>query len=131
MLGEQGDVQNLIVAQPPPSLVPSFAPPANVQCGKDKKVQLDIVAQNIAFDPTCLVADAGKPFTVNFDNEDAGTPHNIDIFDEQGGTSLASTPVQNGPTKETLPVNALDAGSYFFQCDVHPQQMTGTLAVVK
>jgi Cupredoxin-like domain len=131
MLGVQGDVQNLIVAQPQPSLVPSFAPPANAECGKDGKVQLDIVAQNIAFDPTCLVADAGKPFTINFDNEDAGTPHNIDVFDEQGGTSLASTPVQNGPTKETLNVNALDAGSYFFQCDVHPQQMTGTLAVVK
>jgi Cupredoxin-like domain len=131
MVGVQGDVQNLIVAQPQPSLVPSFAPAASAECGKDKKVQLDIVAQNIAFDPTCLVADSGKPFTINFDNEDVGTPHNIDIFDEQGGTSLASTPVQNGPTKETLNVNALDAGNYFFQCDVHPQQMTGTLAVVK
>jgi plastocyanin len=131
MLGVQGDVQNLIVAQPQPSLVPSFAPAAPSECGKDKKVLLDIIAQNIAFDPTCLVADAGKSFTINFDNEDSGTLHNIDIYDEQGGTSLASTEPQTGPTKETLDVNALDAGSYFFQCDIHPQQMTGTLAVVK
>jgi plastocyanin len=131
MLGVQGDVQNLIVAQPQPSLVPSFAPAAPSECGKDKKVQLDIIAQNIAFDPTCLVADAGKSFTINFDNEDSGTLHNIDVYDEQGGTSLASTEPQTGPTKETLDVKALDAGSYFFQCDIHPQQMTGTLAVVK
>jgi plastocyanin len=36
-----------------------------------------------------------------------------------------------GPLQESLPVGALAAGSYYFQCDVHPLQMFGTLAVVK
>jgi plastocyanin len=32
-----------------------------------------------------------------------------------------------GPQKVTYQVPALKAGTYSFQCDVHPQQMTGTL----
>jgi plastocyanin len=131
MVGEQGDVQNLIVAQPQPSLVPSFGATSTAECGKDKKVQLTLTAPAVSFDPTCLVADAGNPFTIDFDNQDPANQHNLDVLDKQGGTSLGSTDVATGPVKQTLDLNALDQGDYYFQCDVHPTQMFGTLAVVK
>jgi plastocyanin len=135
MVGVQGDLQNILVANPPPSIVPSFGASGPVTC-TGKKAVLDVVAQNTAFDPTCLIAPAGSPFTINFDNKDTGATgtHNVDVYDKNpadGGTSLAALVPKPGPLQESLPVGALDAGSYYFQCDVHPLQMFGTLAVVK
>jgi plastocyanin len=132
MLGVVGDVQNLIVANPQPSITVSVAPPSTATCGKDKKVQLDLVAQNTAFDPTCLTASAGTAFAITFNNKDSGIAgtHNVDVFDKKGGTSIAALEPKPGPYTETLQVGALDAGTYYFQCDVHPLQMFGTLAVV-
>ncbi len=132
MVGVQGDVQNIVVANPPPSIVPSFGASGPANC-TGKKAVLDVVAQNTAFDPTCLIAPAGSPFTINIDNKDTGAAgtHNVDVYDKQGGTSLAALTPKPGPIQENLPVGALAAGSYYFQCDVHPLQMFGTLAVVK
>jgi plastocyanin len=134
MLGVQGDVQNLIVAQPQPSLVPS-PPAAAANCGQDKTVQLDIVALGVAFDPTCLVADASKPFTINFDDKDNAASvgqHNIVITETSdiASKALFTGDLVTGPATVRYPVQALDAGTYGFHCQVHPQ-MTGTLAVVK
>ena len=36
-----------------------------------------------------------------------------------------------GPGSVTYQVDALPAGSYFFRCDVHPTQMTGTFVIAK
>jgi plastocyanin len=95
------------------------------------------VAEGTAFDPTCLVAPAGEPFSIDFDNrDDAGAtgPHNIAIaVDEAAITAdpiFTGDPV-NGPDTVTYDVPAIpDEGSYFFRCDFHPATMTGTLAVV-
>jgi plastocyanin len=132
MVGIQGDVQNILVANPQPSIVPSFGGTGPATC-TGKKAVLDIVAQNTAFDPTCLIAPAGSSFTINFDNKDTGAAgtHNVDVYDKKGGTSLAALTPKPGPIQETLNVGALATGTYYFQCDVHPLQMFGTLAVVK
>jgi plastocyanin len=92
---------------------------------------LDIVALGIAFDPTCLVAQAGEAFTVTFENNDAGILHNFEILTEAGGEVIAATEQKLGTYTDELPVDALDAGTYYFQCIVHPGPMNGALAVVE
>ena len=74
MVGVQGDVQNILVANPPPSIVPSFGASSSANCGQDKKVLLDISATGTSFDTTCLVGPASKGFTINFDNKATRDP---------------------------------------------------------
>jgi plastocyanin len=129
MVGYLGDLADVVVARPSPSLTVSQQPTAPTQeCGKDKKVALDLTAQGIAFLETCLVAAPGD-FTIDFTNKDVGTNHNVDVLDKQGGKSLGATTVTAGPDEQTLDLS-LDAGQYFYQCDVHAN-MTGELVVVQ
>ena len=88
---------------------------------------ITIKAQNIAFDQSSIDASAGQAFTITFDNEDAGVPHNLDVKDSTGA-SVAKTDISNGPVTANLQVPALSAGTYTFVCDVH-SNMTGTLTV--
>jgi len=85
---------------------------------------LHIAAQNLAFDTKCLAAPAGQPFTIAFENKDAA-PHNVDIYTQdpaQGGTHLAGAKDVNDAVTSattTYDIDPLDAGKYYFQCDVH------------
>jgi mono/diheme cytochrome c family protein/plastocyanin len=84
-------------------------------------------AQNIAFVNKELTAPADQAFQIEFDNQDPGQPHNIEIKDASGATVFKGD-IVTGPTKTTYSVTALKAGSYPFVCSVHPN-MTGTLTV--
>jgi plastocyanin len=91
---------------------------------------LQVSAQNVAFDKKCLAAPANKAFTITFDNKDSGVPHNVDIFTNSSATkSLFKGAIVTGPKTTTYHVPALPAGTYFFRCDIHPTQMTGTFVV--
>ena len=74
-----------------------------------------------------IQAAAGQAFAIEFDNQDQGILHNIDIKDASG-TSVFKGDLVTGPAKTTYQVPLLAAGSYMFQCDVHPT-MTGTVVV--
>jgi plastocyanin len=133
--GVQGDVGELAVAAPSPTVNPAdVAPPptgGGGECGADGEILLDIEAQaGNTFSTDCLVAAAGEGFTINYSNADT-VPHNIDVYIEQGGESLATTDILPGPLEDPLDVDPLDAGEYYFQCDVHPTTMFGTLAVAE
>ena len=120
-------------ATPPPA--PSPAPGASGEPGASGApapgpgTELAVTAKNIAFTPTELTAPANSPITINFDNQDAGTPHNIKIFKGQiGGDVVFDGKIIPGVAVETYQVGPLAAGSYPFECFVHPN-MTGTLTV--
>jgi len=87
-----------------------------------------ITAKAIAFDKSELTLPAGMEAPLPFDNQDSGIPHNVSIYTEEGGEALFQGEIITGPEKIDYPVPALEAGTYYFQCDVHPQ-MNGTVTV--
>ena len=100
----------------PSGAAPSTDPNAKV---------VTITAASIAFTETAVTAPAGAPFTLSFDNQDAGIPHDVQIKDASGAV-VFKTDTFSGAEKRDFPVPALAAGSYPFACTVHPN-MTGTL----
>ena len=102
----------------------SSAPAASVAPGT---TTLTLSATNTAFDETTLTAPADKPFAIAFTNNDAGTSHNVEIKDSTGADAFKGT-IFAGVATQTYSVPALKAGSYTFNCTVHPT-MTGTITV--
>jgi cytochrome c oxidase subunit 2 len=97
---------------------------------------LSVTAKNTAFDTKCLAAPADQAFTIKFDNQDAGVPHNVAIYTKdpaQGGTLLggatSATDTITGPATTSYQVKPLQPGTYLFRCDVHPTAMFGTFVV--
>jgi plastocyanin len=95
---------------------------------------LNLLARNTTFDAGCLAAPAGTAFTIDLDNQDPGVPHSVSIFSanpssDSNAQELFKGQVVSGPTQITYHVQALPAGTYHFQCAVHPSQMNGTLVV--
>lgn len=72
---------------------------------------------------------AGRPFTICFSNNDEGVPHSVAIAMEHGGDTIFSGETITGPETIVYDVSALDAGTYHFHCEVHPDTMTGILSV--
>jgi plastocyanin len=110
--------------------------PASLPC-EPAGTELSIVAPSASgqgvlaftFDKECLAAPVGEALKIHFRNE--GTTHNLSIYTNRS----AATPVFRGRnvlggeafTYEVGPVEL--PGVYFFRCDLHPQQMTGTFVV--
>lgn len=101
----------------------SGAPPSQVPAGEVLRES----ATGIKFDVGTLNAPADTPFSIEFVNNDAGIPHNIEIKDA-GGASLYKGEIFNGVATMTYSVPGLPAGTYTYICTVHPN-MTGTLTV--
>lgn len=88
-------------------------------------VVVDITASGIAFTTTSVTVPADAPFVIAFDNQDATTPHNVEIKDAAGATVFKGA-IFSGAATQQYQVPALAAGEYPFVCSVHPN-MTGTL----
>ena len=95
-------------------------------CRRAEGGRVTIVAKGIAWDTDCLEAPEVEPLTIVVDNQDRGVPHNIHLTD---ATDEPETELEDGPVVQELDVT-LDAGSYEFVCDVHPN-MVGTLRMTE
>ena len=104
-------------------------PPAD--CAKVASGVITLSAKDTKFSAPCLVANAGEAFTIHFTNDDA-MPHNVAVYTD----TTKSTVIMKGdiiPNKGDeidYKVDAQDAGQYYFDCQVHPEVMNGTLYVV-
>lgn len=89
---------------------------------------VEVTAADLEFSVDTITATAGEAFTVSFTNSE-GVPHNFSVYAEEGGDEIAvGNVVSEGETDE-VSIDALEPGEYFFVCDVHPQEMTGTIVV--
>jgi plastocyanin len=90
--------------------------------------RVTVTAQDLQFDTDRIELPAG-PSTIHFENDAAGIQHNIAIFtDSSLGTNLFRGEIVTGPATVDYAIPALDPGSYYFHCDVHPT-MSGTVEV--
>jgi cytochrome c oxidase subunit II len=94
-------------------------------------VVVDLTAQDIAFDKQTITVPAGAHVVVDFDNRDSGVPHNFAVYRTPAAQDeIFSGEIITGPATISYEFTAPETpGDYFFRCDVHPVQMTGTLVV--
>ena len=133
LLGSYGEGE-FAFALPSPTIEPKratgmpTAPPTD--CDAADNGVATVVAEGLSFtDGSCIAVPAGAPFQILFDNRDDAAAlgqHNIAIFTSANDLAnpLFRGDLVSGPAEATYDVGALDAGQYFFHCDVHPQ-MTG------
>jgi plastocyanin len=88
-----------------------------------------ITAKNIRFDKAVLEFRAESPSILRFKNKDTD-PHNVAIYNDASlsKTIFSFDPIP-GPISQDFQFTAPPEGRYFFRCDVHPQQMRGTVVV--
>lgn len=89
---------------------------------------VEVTADDMAFNVDTITAPAGESFTVTFTNNEA-VPHNFSVYTEEGGEEIAVGNVINEGETDEITIEGLEPGEYFFVCDVHPTEMTGTLVV--
>lgn len=90
---------------------------------------VEITADDLAFNASVIEATAGEAFTVTLVNNESAQ-HNFSVYTEEGGDVIVQGGVIGGP-EQSVPVEvpALEAGEYFFVCDIHANDMTGTIVV--
>ncbi len=86
-------------------------------------------SQGSKFVQASLEAPAGQAFDIEFENGDTGTMHNFSIYTDDSATKSLYTGQFFSSGTQTEHVPALDAGTYYFRCDVHPTTMYGDLTV--
>ena len=73
-------------------------------------------------------APADTAFSIEFDNQDAAIPHNVEIKDAPGSRGVQGRDLHRRRDAQTTTSRRSPPGSYPFVCTVHPN-MTGTLTV--
>lgn len=103
-------------------------------CGSQVETQLgtigesaaDISAADLAFDRAELEVPAGTAVGLVFENRESA-PHNVAVYaDASADEALFVGAIFGGPASRQYELPVLQAGTYFFRCDVHPD-MHGTL----
>lgn len=105
-------------------------PPPCEPDGTELAIVAPVGAVSEGFDTDCLAAPAGEDFTIDFDNQDTGQPHNVAIYaSSDAAQDFFVGEIITGPEQITYEPDAIDeTGTFYFQCDVHPN-MNGAFVV--
>jgi plastocyanin len=84
-----------------------------------------ITSGALEFGTSSLEAPADRPWTMRYVNQSL-MPHNVAIYTDATATEpvFVGDTIEQGDTVYAVP--ALETGTYFFRCDIHPD-MKGTL----
>jgi plastocyanin len=88
----------------------------------------EIKALNLVFDLTEIELPAGEEAAIHFVNQDS-LEHNLSIYTSEAADEdlFLGELIHRGET--TYEVGPLEAGTYYFRCDVHPTTMEGSVIV--
>jgi plastocyanin len=111
--------------------LPSGGEPPEDCARVDAEGVISVSADDLEFDVPCMVATAGEAFTIHFENRE-NIPHDVAVYtDSSRDNEIMRGAVITGPDQSTdYDVPAQDAGTYYFNCTVHPA-MNGSLYVVE
>ena len=88
-----------------------------------------MTAKDLAFDTSTIELTAGQVTTLTFSNQDPGVQHDIAIYeDDTLAVELFKGEIITGPDEIGYEIPALDPGTYYFLCLVHPT-MNGSVVV--
>ena len=136
LVGGYGDFEDVPFAEPSPTPtgpISTQPPDTGTECTPVQGGTVTVVAQSISFtEGDCIAAASGEAFSIEFDNRDEATQHNIEIFagEEPTGDTVFEGDLVTGPDQATFNVPALDAGIHAFNCVVHPT-MVGRVEVTE
>lgn len=130
----------LALPSPQPTATGGTAPAAECEpAGTDLAIAAPPGATSAGFDTDCLAVEADTAASVAFSNDDS-TVHNFVIYTAPPATDPAAEylggtepnmPVDPGAS-ETYDIEPIqEPGDYYFQCDFHVAQMTGTFVVAE
>ena len=123
--GEGGDVPTIPSPESPAATETETGEPSP----GGSPVELEVEAEDFAFDSSTYSVPAGATVELKFKNRDEGVPHTFTVYQsEDAQDQIFDTGQIIGDTEETYDFTAPEAGSYYFQCDVHPD-MNGELVV--
>lgn len=101
----------------------------SANCGPESN-NITLTAKNISWSSKCFRVHADQAVFVTMRNQDNGIKHNFAIYSgPDAKKNLFKGPLLTGPASAVLHVPALPVGTYYFQCDVHGQAMSGTYYV--
>lgn len=91
----------------------------------------DEVTTDNKFSATAYTVEANKPTIIPVKNQSKANLHNMHILTvkDSNGQDIKTDLLQPGQSAN-LSFTIGDAGTYNFQCDVHPTEMKGTITVV-
>jgi hypothetical protein len=141
-----GELQMAILSDTEPLLAvpsPTAAPPGGGDGAAACEPEGDVLtiaappgALTDGFDKDCLAVEAGQPYTIEFDNQDPGQIHNVNVYpDESSMEALLQPPFEGditGPDSIAYEGDPIEEpGDLFFKCDFHSTSMTGTFVVAE
>jgi Cytochrome C oxidase subunit II, periplasmic domain/Cupredoxin-like domain len=101
----------------------------NVSCPPGPP-QVQLVAQNTAWNAACVAIPPNKPWSATVVNKDDGIDHTFGVFDSSKlKTKYFNSPPVPGPSTATFRLAPLRPGRYYFECTIHGPSMSGTLIV--
>ena len=87
-------------------------------------------AKDLEFDKDALDFPAESEVVLVFENLEP-IPHNFSLYESKGGATLFEGEILNAEGEIEYEFTTPPGGEYYFQCDVHPDQMNGIVNVTE